>query len=255
MPVRPWRTGRAWPTPVLWSQSMWNHGDAMESAGAGTAGWPTLDLQQMVDLIAFIETQPAHSGQLPYLRLGDWLSGQRDFVNLKCAECHTLGEDAPGKVDLLEAARRQPLLSGLAVDMWNHRPAMAEAAAAKGLELPTFEADQMADIASYLFRSGYFQVAGEVARGKSVYTEKGCASCHDTGEANAPRLGGWEGEYSAIRFASTVWMHGPSMSVQDELPREGVAAAQRAGRGGPGRHDQRPVRPREGTALSALRIR
>ncbi len=210
-PVENWSTMA---DPVLWAQSMWNHGAAMEAAGAEKAGWPTLDVQQMVNLIAYVEAQPAHSGQLPYLRFGDWLSGQRDFTNLECAECHTLGEEAPGKVNLLEAVRRQPLLSGLAVEMWNHRPAMAEAAAAKGLELPEFQADQMADVASYLFRAGYFQAAGDAARGETTYAEKGCASCHDTGEADAPPLGGWEGEYSAIRFASAIWMHGPVMSVQ-----------------------------------------
>jgi len=200
--------------PVLWAQSLWNHAGAMEAAGAAANGWPTFELQQMVDLLAFVESQPAHVGQLPYLRLGDWISGKRDFDNLQCSQCHALGEDEAGKVDLAAAARRQPLLSGLAVEMWNHRPAMANAAADKGIELPVFEVDQMADIASYLFREGYFQASGDAARGQSVYEEKGCASCHDTGEADAPLLGGWDGEYTGVRFASSVWMHAPNMSVQ-----------------------------------------
>ena len=92
--------------------------------------------------------------------------------------------------------------------------AVKRAAAAKGLELPNFDADQMADLTAYLFREGYFQVSGDVARGEAVYADKGCASCHDAGEADAPQLGGWQGEYTAIRFASTVWMHGPNMSAQ-----------------------------------------
>lgn len=200
--------------PVLWAQSLWNHADAMEAAGAGSDGWPTFELQQMVDLLAFIESQPAHAGQMPYLRLGDWISGKRDFDNLQCSQCHTVGQDAAGKVNLIAAARRQPLLSGLAVEMWNHRPAMAKAAADKGIELPVFEVDQMADIASYLFREGYFQVSGDSARGQSVYEAKGCASCHDTGEADAPLLGGWDGEYTGVRFASSVWMHAPNMAAQ-----------------------------------------
>ncbi len=210
-PVESWSTMA---DPVLWAQSMWNHGAAMEAAGADQEHWPSLDLQQMVDLVAFIETQPAHADQLPYMRLGDWVSGQRDFTNLSCAECHTLGQDEQGKINLLETARRQPLLSGLAVEMWNHRPAMAATAAEKGVELPVFDADQMADITSYLFREGYFQVSGDAARGKATFESKACASCHDTGEGGAPKLGGWQGEYSAIRFASAVWMHGPNMSAQ-----------------------------------------
>lgn len=200
--------------PVLWAQSLWNHGAAMEAAGLSADDWPTFELQQMVDLIAFIETQPMHAGQLPYLRLGDWISGKRDFTNLQCAQCHTLGADEAGKVNLLAAARREPLLSGLAVAMWNHRPAMAQSAAAKGIELPSFEIDQLADMASYLYREGYFQVSGDADRGQTVYSEKGCASCHDTGQADAPQLGGWDGEYTGVRFASSIWMHGPNMSAQ-----------------------------------------
>lgn len=202
--------------PVLWAQSMWNHGEAMAAAmAAAKIDWPRLNVQEMVDVLAFVHSQPAHQGSLPYLRLGDWVSGERDFTELGCVECHTLGESVAGKVDLLETARRQPLLSGLAVEMWNHRPAMETAAGERGVEVPRFEADQMADVASYLFRQGYFQAAGDAARGAALYRGRGCAGCHDTGEAGAPAIGpDGSRPYSAIRLASAVWMHGPNMKAQ-----------------------------------------
>ena len=197
--------------PVLWVESMWNHGAAM---GAGfqakQVDWPQFTLQEMVDLLAFVESRPPHVGAMPYLRLGDWQEGAHAFGELGCSGCHTLGKAADGKIDLLDEARRQPLLSGLAVDMWNHRPQMEAQAKTRGVELKPFAADQMANVAAYLFRRGYFQQQGDQERGAAAYEAKGCASCHEAGEAGAPPLQA----LNAIELGAAVWNHGPNMKAQ-----------------------------------------
>ena len=201
--------------PTLWVESLWNHGTEMSARIEQVSGsWPTFTQQEMVDLIEFVETRPPLAGNMPYLRMGDWFAGQHDFQNLGCAECHTLGTSAEGRIDLLEAARRQPLLSGLAVEMWNHRQAMAAQAEARGIELPVFDPDQMANVLAYLFRVGYFQAQGDAARGGQAYESLGCAGCHEGGENGAPPISNEPVPFSAVRLASAVWTHGPNMKAQ-----------------------------------------
>ena len=207
-PIERWATML---DPVLWVESMWNHGAAMSSEfSSKDVDWPQFTLEEMVDLLAYVESQPAHAGNLPYLRMGDWLEGAHAFGELGCSGCHTLGKAAEGKIDLLDAARRQPLLSGLAVDMWNHRPQMEAQAKTKGIELKPFEADQMANVAAYLFRRGYFQELGDAQRGQAAYESKGCAACHDEGEAGAQPLE----SLNAMELSAAVWNHGPNMKAQ-----------------------------------------
>ena len=214
-PIERWATML---DPVLWVESMWNHGAEMgpELASQGV-DWPQFTLQEMVDLLAYVESLPPHAGNLPYLRLGDWQEGAHAFGELGCSGCHTLGKADSDRIDLLDAARRQPLLSGLAVEMWNHRPQMEAQAKTKGIELKPFDADQMANVAAYLFRRGYFQEQGDAQRGAATYEAKGCASCHDAGEAGARPIE----QLSAMELGAAVWTHGPNMKAQmDYLEKE-----------------------------------
>ena len=201
--------------PTLWIENLWNHGAEMAPRiEQSTDDWPVFTQEEMLDLIEFIESQPPHVGKLPYLRMGDWFAGQHYFASLGCAECHTVGEPTQDKVDLLALARRQPLLSGLAVEMWNHRQAMAAQAEARGLELPVFEPDQLASVLAYLFREGYFQARGDAIRGGAAYNSLGCAECHDGADSPGPRISNLPTPFSAVRLASAVWRHGPGMQAE-----------------------------------------
>jgi cytochrome c2 len=148
------------------------------------------------------------------LALGDAALGRELFESKSCAACHTLGTPEEGKIDLLAVVRGQPRLSGLAVEMWNHRPAMAKAAQDKNMELPSFDETEMSALLAYLFEKGYFPVRGNAENGEVVYEQKGCAACHDNGEAGAQALRGTGAPFSAARLASSVWRHGPEMKAQ-----------------------------------------
>ena len=80
--------------------------------------------------------------------------------------CHTVGEPVAGKVDLLSAARGERRITGVAVEMWNHRPRMVAAAPGQRLEMRPFEGDQMADLLAYPFEKAIFAPgAGPIAAG------------------------------------------------------------------------------------------
>jgi mono/diheme cytochrome c family protein len=211
-PVSTWLTVAG---PVTWMQQMWNHaagmGDQIEQKGAG---WPEFTLQEMVDLLAYLEKLPELGLANPGMAIGDGAVGRELFETKSCAECHTLGSPEEGKIDLMAVTREQPRLSGLAVAMWNHRPVMAKAAKEKNLELPTFEETEMSNLLAYLFEKGYFPVRGNAEQGRAVYEAKGCASCHENGEAGAEPIHGTGAPFSAARLASAVWRHGPTMKAQ-----------------------------------------
>jgi mono/diheme cytochrome c family protein len=211
-PVSTWLTIAG---PVTWMQQMWNHAAGMGAQVEQKAsGWPQFTLNEMVDLLSYLENLPELGLANPGLALGDAAAGRDLFQTKSCAECHSLGSPEEGKTDLMAAAREQPRLSGLAVKMWNHRPAMAKAAQEKNVQLPDFEETEMSNLLAYLFEQGYFPVRGNAEQGQAVYEAKGCAACHENGEAGAEPIHGTGAPFTAARLSSSVWRHGPQMKAQ-----------------------------------------
>jgi cytochrome c2 len=212
---------RALADPVLWLQQMWNHaGEMARQMEREGIRWPRFTAREMVDLIVYAGNVPGPRLLAPTLRLGDPASGARLFDAKRCSQCHTLGGDEPNKVDLLETAQQERRLTGLAVEMWNHRPLMETAARNRGLELATFEGDEMADLLAYLFEHGYFSVRGDPQRGEDLFREKSCVSCHGPSGSGAPDLRAIDATFTATRFSAAVWGHGPAM--HDQLQQKGI---------------------------------
>jgi mono/diheme cytochrome c family protein len=213
-----------WPTladPVLWVQQMWNHGGEMSrQMQQDGIRWPTFTPREMVDLIVYVENLPGLQLRTPTLRLGDPALGARLFDSKNCSQCHTLGEDVPERINLLDATQQERRLTGLAVEMWNHRPLMEVAARNRGLQLQPFAGDEMADLLAHLFEQGYFSVRGEPRRGERLFSQKGCASCHGQAASGAPNLRATDTTFSATRFAAAVWGHGPAML--DRMQQQGM---------------------------------
>jgi cytochrome c2 len=213
-----------WPAlsdPVLWVEQMWNHaGEMARELETDAIRWPNFTIREMADLIVYLRHLPGLQLMTPTLRLGDATNGARLFGSKNCAQCHTLGEDQPGKVDLLDAAQEEHRLTGLAVEMWNHRPLMEAAARNRGLELEAFQNGEMADLLAYLFESGYFAVRGEAGRGRRLFSQKGCAACHGQAGSAAPDLEASNQTFTATGVAAAVWRHGPAML--DQMQQRGI---------------------------------
>ncbi len=200
---------------VTWLSAMWNHGASMEAEMKRLgADWPRFSLQEMVDLLTYLENHPDLGLVNPGMQMGDWTAGEDAFADQGCAGCHTVGEAADGKIDLVAAAKENPQLTGLAVAMWNHRPEMAAAASQREVELKPLDESTTADLLAYLFQRGYFSSHGDADRGKTVFGEKSCARCHEGDEAEAPKLSGADEPYNEMRLAAAVFGHGLEMKAE-----------------------------------------
>jgi mono/diheme cytochrome c family protein len=204
----------AYRNPVSWVQVMWNHAPAMERAMSGRGiHWPEFQGNDVADMIAYVrKLAPGARGRV-YLRAADPAAGRRTFQDKGCARCHAIrgagGRQAP---DL--GGRGMPRTLGqFAGLMWNHGPTMWANMKAQGISRPQFSDKEMADLIAYLFAERYFEAAGNADRGRRVFDDKGCSSCHAVGGGKgvAPDLGKWRNTASTIPLATALWNHGPLM--------------------------------------------
>ena len=121
--------------------------------------------------------------------------------------------------------------------MWNHGPRMAEAMKAKGIERPTFKGNELVDVIAYVVATARDTgaptaqvIPGTPERGRKLFAEKGCATCHAVGGRGGkvgPALGGRAHHVSLTDFAGLMWNHGPNM--WSKMKERGIAAPQLTG--------------------------
>ena len=88
--------------------------------------------------------------------------------------------------------------------MWNHEPLMKQPP-------PALTEDEMRQILGYVWARQYFESEGSAQRGKKVFAEKHCASCHNESASGAPNLAKAHETYSDITMVAALWKHGPVM--------------------------------------------
>ncbi len=204
-----------WPAvsnPVAWVENMWNHGIAMRAEIEQAQGsWPQFTAQEMIDMLAYLESAPVFEPTTPGMQLGDPVAGREVFTELGCGACHSIGATEAGKVDLLGVAKRNHTPTSLAVAMWNHQPVMFPDGDTAGVEEKLFRDSQMNDLIAFLFAQGYFGMEGDAARGERIFREKRCVRCHEGGRADAPVLPYANRFYSVPALGAAFRQHGPVM--------------------------------------------
>ena len=184
--------------PIVLAQQMWNHGARMrEQFAKKKLAWSKLTGQELTDMLVYLQNLPDTQALAGNFQFPPAENGEALFQAKGCTGCHT------GKL-ALEGLLRNQTLTDIAVDMWNHQPEMKQPP-------PTFTADEMRQIISYVWTKQYFRGNGNAERGKKVFAEKSCATCHNDPSSGAPKLAKGKDGYSDITMVAVLWSHGPAM--------------------------------------------
>jgi mono/diheme cytochrome c family protein len=205
---------------------MWNHSAEMHEAMASKSIVPPkLSSQDVADLMIYLRSLPVLRSRSASFGMGEPDQGRVVFER-SCESCHSFGPGIGKQVDLLQ--RRGPqTVTGYIAAMWNHSDGMRArgprvSVTPQNSQFPKLEPEDMRHLIAFLFSQFYFFERGDAARGRRVFENKSCASCHETPgkEPGAPDLTQAAELYSPITLTSAAWRHGRSMS--DVMKRKGI---------------------------------
>jgi cytochrome c2 len=148
---------------------------------------------------------------------GSVARGEQLLQDKSCLNCHALdgrgGKRAP---DFIRSSGRSRTPSSFASAMWNHGPKMWMEFQGAGQPIPALESREVADIFAYLYSRLYFSPQGSAARGRNLFEEKRCISCHgeilDT-RSRRSVLDSWTELRNPITWAERMWNHASEMDA------------------------------------------
>src|SRR5262249_988756 len=185
--------------PVVLAQQMWNHGAKMRAEfSKRKLAWSRITAQELTDMLVYLQNLPETRNLASKFAFPMPESGEKLFVSKGCSGCHA------GAKMALENRLHNQTLTEIAVDMWNHQPAMKNPP-------PELSPEEMRQIIGYIWARQYFSGKGSAERGKKVFTAQGCAICHNDPSSGAPKLGKGSDAYSDIVMVAALWGHGPRM--------------------------------------------
>lgn len=207
-------------SPIVLAQIMWNHSPKMSKRTKGKGiSWSQLDGSEISDLMAyFSETSGAGRGDVVYSPLGNPTRGRRLFEEKKCIHCHAVfgkGGNAGPSLTAKPYNRTVIQLPGI---MWNHALIVFEKMEREGVQKPRIAAGEMADVVAYLFFLGYFDQPGNLIKGKELFANIGCVTCH-TVRGEGGKVGPDLTKYSSgkeplqpVLIIQSMWSHAPLMA-------------------------------------------
>jgi mono/diheme cytochrome c family protein len=201
--------------------AMWNHlprmADRMKQLGITR---PQLTAQEAGDLVGFLYT-------LNYFDPpGNTAAGRQLFSEKKCIICHQVGGTGGVVGPNLDSLKQFASPIYVASAMWNHGPAMADAMKAKGVERPTFTAQELRNLIAFLApatagapEGPLYVLPGRPQLGRELFVEKKCVRCHSVSGAGGtlgPDLVALGVRRSPVEFAATIWNKAPAMMAAME---------------------------------------
>jgi len=196
--------------------SMWNHSGSMgEKMREFRVFRPSFEDDEMSDLISFLHF-------LNYFdEPGDPQTGKILFTEKHCIRCHRVGGEGGQGGPSLDSIPRGESPLRIAEALWNHGPEMMAAIEAASLEVPKFAGSEIIDLFAFVRSHGErhgsrrFLSPGDPEKGRAIFDEKGCSTCHDLfGEEDGigPDLGRAKFFGSVTQIAGRMWNHWPNMA-------------------------------------------
>jgi len=202
-------------TPIIWAQTMWNHGRAMQVGMAQRdIRWPTFQGKEMGDLLAYLQRTGSEKRFEAGLFPADPAKGAKLFREKACYSCHRINGEGGKTGPELGPRQGVPLsITQFAGLLWNHFPQMMARRDERVISQARFAEREMADLIAYLYVIRYFEPVGRVDLGREVFNKKHCSNCHGVdghGGKDGTNLARRQ-EYVSAQMAYTVWTHGPPM--------------------------------------------
>ena len=196
--------------------ALWNHLPDMNRRMADLEiERPHLSEREAGDLFAYLYT-------LGYFdTAGNAERGKRIFTDLSCIRCHQVGGVGGVVGPVLDHVGARGVPIEVAAAMWNHGPAMIEAAEVRGISRPRMSGPDLVDLIAFLQSTAdaisgedLYVLPGDAAAGARVIVERQCVECHGNpgaGGAIAPDLSGLSRGASLIDFVALMWNKTPAM--------------------------------------------
>jgi cytochrome c2 len=146
---------------------------------------------------------------------GDADRGKDVFRTESCEMCHSIngegGKIAPDLGQGVERGFSPYVMAGL---LWNHAPAMWASMEREGVTKFELSEQQAADLFVYFFAARYFELPGDIKRGRRVFLAKRCGECHGMGSAlreGIQPVAAWKSLTDPIALAQQLWNHSREM--------------------------------------------
>lgn len=197
--------------------AMWNHTQVMnEKMEESKLVRPSFAKEELGDLLAFLTF-------LNYFdEPGDPKAGKALFAQKHCIQCHRVGREGGTSAPPLDRIPRGTPPLQLARDLWNHGPVMVPLMRSKGLDVPSFNGNEILNLFAFLRSQGPrqktpdFRSAGDPIKGKSLFMAKGCAQCHafygKGGSGMGTDLGRADLRGGVTLLAGRMWNHWRGMT-------------------------------------------
>ena len=178
----------------------------------------------VVSVLLALLALPA-SAEKQYVLWGDARKGHQAFVEKGCASCHAIRGAGPSVgPDLGRIGAGHLTMSQVAGVMWNHAPAMKQAAKEKGIAWKPFRGSEMRDLIAFLYAINLLDEPGSPRRGERLFVERGCATCHSVrgkGGTIGPSLERWKRYGSPVLWAELMWSH--ALGIEEKVREFGLS--------------------------------
>lgn len=199
-------------SPLRMVQAMWNHGPAMQDR-LDELGipYPVLEGRDVSDISSYLGMVAARDVNTN-TATGNPVRGRVLLAEKHCDRCHSATGNGQRVGPALDEMDLRKSVVEIAALMWNHGPDMRVFMAEEGIEWPHFDGREMADVIAYLYFIGFQDQDGDPVAGRTMFEDKGCATCHQPGDDSlGPDLGSVRSIDRPARLAQLLWNHADEM--------------------------------------------
>lgn len=213
-------------SPVFLAKAIWNHSLEMIARMVEIGmKWPRFRGTEMIDLSAYIQTHAKGAEDAGFSTNGNPREGERVFADKGCGACHAIhAKGAKGGVDLGKMAKSYYTSpTEIASTMWNKGPAVLVRMAQVQAGSTRFTSKEMIDLLAYLYFLHSLDEPGDAAKGRTLFSEKGCAQCHGLdgrrGRLMYIDLSGKE-KMTRTEIVASIWNH--TIEIQRSIGEKGL---------------------------------